>query len=129
MLGFSPIGNVGAIRDFTTKKATQQGLEGGKITLAAEKEIKERGGDNKRGIKTKNSYNDIAEKSQEGLSDAVAGSMEGYNVDSGDINEIESTGLGDQLYQNQLHLAQKELERVAQQLPAQRTSFSHGLYI
>lgn len=47
--------------------------------------------------------------------------MEGHNADSGDINEIESTGHGDQLYPNQLHLAQKELESVAQQLPAQRT--------
>lgn len=55
--------------------------------------------------------------------------MERHNVDSGDVNEIESIGPGDQLYLNQFHLAQKVLERVAQQLPAQRTSFSHGLSI
>ena len=60
-------------------------------------------------------------RKRRGLSWAVAVLMEGHNADSGDINEIESTGHGDQLYPNQLHLAQKELESVAQQLPAQRT--------
>lgn len=49
MLGFSPLGNVGTIRDCTKKRTTQKDKEGGKITLEAEKELEGRGRDKRKG--------------------------------------------------------------------------------
>lgn len=62
--------------------------------MAAEKELDGRGGDNRKRNQVKSSYNGIVEK--RGEAELGCGSMvERHDVDSSNINEIESIGPGD----------------------------------
>lgn len=92
------------------ERATRQRLDHGKIILAAEKVLDGKGRDNRNGKQIKNSYNGIVEK--RGEAELGCGStVERHDVDSRDINEIESIGPGDQLHLNQLYLSSGEIEK------------------
>lgn len=91
------------------QRGTQQRLDSGK-SLAAEKVLDGRRRDNRNGNQIKSSYNGIVEK--RGEAELGCGSMvERHDVDSRDINEIESIGTEDQLHLSQLHLSSGEIEK------------------